>query len=258
MDDSLRACRVRAAIAIGVLWCMTGFIPACSTPYMGTTAASFLSRVEDSRDPNIRYVAYSKLASPNCYDDEKQKLEAIRVLIKKLESGREPIATQAIICRTLGELRKPEARPALLRMLNAPEVVDDPKGLVRAETCRALGKVGSVEDATVLARIMTVDNLGDCKIAAIEGLGELKANDQRINLLLVQGMEHDDPAIRLASLRALRKITRKDLGVEPAPWRDYVEKETIRQAATEDKKQEPARETAKKSKNPKPETTERR
>ena len=34
--------------------------------------------------------------------------------------------------------------------------------------------------------------------------------------MLVAGMEHDDPAIRLASLKALRKITGKDLGVDAA------------------------------------------
>ena len=59
--------------------------------------------------------------------------------------------------------------------------VDRRRGrLVRAEACRALGKVGRPEDATILARVMTVDTLGDCRVAAIEGLGELKSHDQRI------------------------------------------------------------------------------
>ena len=48
-----------------------------------------------------------------------------------------------------------------------------------------------------LARIMTVDNLEDCRIAAIEGIGALKAQDPRIYHVLIEGMEHDDPAIRL-------------------------------------------------------------
>ena len=90
------------------------------------------------------------------------------------------------------------------------------------QACRALGKVGRPEDATVLARVMTVDTLEDCRIAAIEGLGELKANDPRIMQVLVAGMEHDDPAIRLASLKALRSITGMDRGVDPAAWRDAL------------------------------------
>ena len=32
-------------------------------------------------------------------------------------------------------------------------------------------------------------------------------------------MEHEDPAIRLASLNALRKLTGKDQGTNPAAWR---------------------------------------
>jgi hypothetical protein len=40
--------------------------------------------------------------------------------------------------------------------------------------------------------------------------------------VLVVGMDHDDPAIRLASLEALRNITGMDRGVDPAAWRDAV------------------------------------
>ena len=31
--------------------------------------AVFLSKIRESPDPNIRYLAYAKLASPQCYDD---------------------------------------------------------------------------------------------------------------------------------------------------------------------------------------------
>jgi HEAT repeat protein len=240
MDDSQLARRARASIATALVAVAAGVAAGCSTTSMGTTATSFMNRVKESRDPNVRYVAYGKLGSPNCYDNEKQKIEAIRLLVERLESGREPIATRAIICRTLGDLHKPEAREALLKVANVP----DTPAVVRAEACGALGKVGRTEDATVLARIMIVDTTCDCRIAAIEGLGELKANDSRINVLLVQGMEHDDPAIRLASLRALRTITGKDLGVEPGPWRTYFEKSVASAVAKDSKKSGSPRQAA--------------
>ena len=66
---------------------------------------------------------------------------------------------------------------------------------------------------------MTLDNLEDARIAAIEGLAGLKTKDPRIYQLLVQNMDHDDPAIRLASLNALRKLTGKDYGTNPADWK---------------------------------------
>lgn len=184
--------------------------------FIGTTAQSYLMKIRDSPDPNIRYLAYAKLASPACYDNPGQKTEAVRTLVAKLEGAQEPVATRAVICRTLGELRDPSAREPLIKAVN------DPEGLVRVQACRALGKVGKPEDATILARVMTVDTLEDCRIAAIEGLGELKAKDARIMQILVMGMDHDDPAIRLASLEALRNITGLDRGVDPAAWRDAV------------------------------------
>ena len=58
---------------------------------------------------------------------------------------------------------------------------------------------------------------------AIESLGRLKAQDPRIYQILLDGMDHDDPAIRLECLRALREITHKDLGVDPAAWRRDLE-----------------------------------
>lgn len=230
MEDATRPLSARNRTA-WVLAALAFAAPiGCLTPYLGTTASSFMRQVRTSRDPNIRYLAYGKLASWNCYENDAQRAEAAQLLIKKFNSGQEPVAARAVICRTLGELRAPAARPLLLKAVN------DPEGVVRAEACRALGKVGRSEDATVLARIMNVDTLEDCRIAAIEALGELKSNDVRINVMLVEGMEHDDPAIRLASLRALRSITGKDLGTKPGPWRDLVEKQVQEQAKLASKK----------------------
>jgi HEAT repeat protein len=183
----------------------------------GTTAASFLRQARENRDPNVRYQAYAKLGWPKNFDNDEQKLEAVRVLSAALEGEKEPVATRAVICRSLGTIGRPEARPALLQAVNDPEPV------VREEACRALGRVGRPEDATVLARIMTVDTQGDCRIAAIEGLATLKAADPRIEALLVDGMEHRDPGIRLASVQALQSITGQSLGPEPGPWRKYVQ-----------------------------------
>ena len=121
-----------------------------------------------------------------------------------------------MICRTLGELRDPRPHDLLVKAASNSEAV------IKIEACRALGKVGRPEDATVLAQIMTLDNLEDARIAAIEGLAELKSKDPRIYKVLLDGMEHEDPAIRLASLNALRKLTRKDLGTDPAAWRQEL------------------------------------
>jgi HEAT repeat protein len=184
----------------------------CST-YVGTTVKSFLSHVRTDPDPNARFVAYSKLGSTDAYDTEEQKREAVDVLMEKFERGHEPVASRAMICRTLGELRDPRAHDLLVKAVSSQEP------MIKVEACRALGKVGRPEDATILAQTMSLDNLEDARIAAIEGIAGLKTKDPRIYKVLLDGMEHEDPAIRLASLNALRKLTKKDLGTDPAGWK---------------------------------------
>jgi HEAT repeat protein len=189
----------------------------CST-YIGTTSKSFLRQVRDNPDPNIRYIAYSKLGVPSAYENQAQKDEAIGIMIAKLQEAKEPVAVRAVIVRSLGNLGDRRARQEIIKAANDVE-----NAVIRIEACRALGKVGQPEDATMLARLMTVDKLEDCRIAAIEGLGMLKAQDERIYNVLLDGMDHDDPAIRLECLRALREITGKDVGVDPAAWRRELE-----------------------------------
>jgi HEAT repeat protein len=187
-------------------------VAGCST-YVGTTARSFLNHVRTDPDPNVRFVAYSKLGSTDAYDTEEQKREAVTILMEKFERGNEPVASRAMICRTLGELRDPRAHDLLVKAVSSQEP------MIKVEACRALGKVGRPEDATILAQTMSLDNLEDARIAAIEGIAGLRTKDPRIFKVLLDGMEHEDPAIRLASLNALRKLTRKDLGTDPAVWK---------------------------------------
>jgi hypothetical protein len=215
MDDTVSTGRFFYVLALALLVSLP-VVPTGCAQYIGTTARSFLNTIRNDPDPNVRYLAYSKLASRQCYDSAEQKAEAVKTLVEKLQGSREPTASRAVICRTLGELGDPNARDALIA------AVSDTEGLVRVQACRALGKVGKPEDVTVLARIMAVDTLEDCRIAAIDGLGELRSKDARIMQMLVAGMEHEDPAIRLASLKALRNITNLDRGVDVAAWRDAV------------------------------------
>jgi HEAT repeat protein len=217
MDDaslSLTRClRLIALISTASLLAVTG----CST-FVGTTSKSFLHHVKENPDPNIRYIAYAKLGVPSVYENQAQKDEAVELLVTKLAQAKEPVAVRAVIVRSLGNLRDRRARAEIIKAAGDVE-----NAVIRVEACRALGKVGLPEDATILARIMTIDKLEDCRIAAIEGLGILKAQDARIYQILLDGMDHEDPAIRLECLRSLRAITGKDFGIEPAAWRRGLE-----------------------------------
>jgi hypothetical protein len=210
--------RAPTTLAGLVLVLASGWAAGCTqTRLFGpTTAASFMKLIEKDPDPNVRYRAYQALGTQRVYDDSSQKARAARLLLSRLDPTREPLASRAAICRTLGELGDPVARDALIRL------VRDPDPQLKTEAIRALGKVGRPEDATVLMQIMTLDNDPDCKVAAIEGLGLLKIADPRTEGYLVQAMDDESPAIRLAALESLRKISGQDFGVQSEPWRKYV------------------------------------
>lgn len=199
----------------------------CST-YIGTTAKSFINHVRSNPDPNIRYIAYAKLGNPDLYDNPQDKSLAVETLVAKLDEGREPIGVRTVIIRTLGELGDRRARNAIARVANDPNA----EPMLKVESYRALGKVGTDEDAAMLARVMNTAPLEDCRIAAIEGLGSLKTKDPRIFHVLIEGMEHEDPAIRLQSYRALKQITGKDLGSRPGPWRQELEPQLAKSGKT--------------------------
>jgi HEAT repeat protein len=154
--------------------------------------------------------------------------ETARQLAWQLEKGNEPVATRAMICRTLGQLRQEEGRAAVLAR------VDDPEPVVQIEAIRALGRLGHSDDAATLVRLAHAANSINARITAIEALGELKPRDPRVGLSLVDGMEQPDPAIRLASHEALVKLEGKDLGMESKAWRGIFEDRLGRERALRD------------------------
>lgn len=190
-------------------------LPGCAN-YIGTTAGSFMRVIREDADPNKRYLAYRKLSDPYCFANDEQKARATALLVERLARGDEPVATRAVICRTLGEIGRPEARDALVAR------IEDSEPIVRAEAARALGRVGTPEDAILLTRLLATDSEPDCRLASIEALGAMTTPDPRAYLVLVEGMEDEDPAIRLASWRALCSSTGQNLGITPEPWRDFA------------------------------------
>lgn len=215
MDGTIGRKRTGGGKALAAAWLVgLAALGGCATPYIGTTASSFMRRVREDKDPNLRSLAYERLADPSCYDNDEQRVEATRLLSLKLAEGREPTVVRAGICWSLGEIGRPEAREALLK------AIDDQEPLIREAACRALGKVGTPADTVTLARVMAADSDPDCRIAAIEGIENFGEPDPRVEIVLVDALENPDPAIRLAAYQALQVTTHLDLGPDPQAWRD--------------------------------------
>ena len=81
-----------------------------------------------------------------------------------------------------------------------------------------MGKVGKPEDATILARVMTVDTLEDCRIAAIDALGrpegERPEDRRHARRRDAERRPGDPPGV----VARLRKITGKDYGLDALAW----------------------------------------
>jgi hypothetical protein len=203
----------RSFVAMGLVLSLCG----CAGS-IGTTARSMLTHVREDQDPNKRYQAYAKLGRLSSYDNPEQVAESVAELSKRLIEGKEPPVSRAMICRSLGKLKRPEARDALLKAM------EDPDDEVRGEAARALGHVGKPEDGVLLARMMAIDPTHNGRVAAAEGLASLKPEDSRILISLTENLNNDDPAIRLAAYRTLKTITGADPGPDANTWHEYLAK----------------------------------
>lgn len=234
--------RIAAALGLAVIAAVGA--SGCQGPSWSRSATKLAQELRANPNPNERYKNYELLVDSAMRGSPDTKAKAVKILVDGLEPGREPMASRAVICRGLGQIGGPQAREALVKVIRESErpqvsakpglmtaFEDEPlrqerESLVRAEACRALGKAGAPEDAVLLSRIMVADTDNDCRIAAIDGLGDLRANDSRVFRVLIDGMTSEDPAIRLASHQSLCKSSGRDLGLEVAPWQKWLEQQT--------------------------------
>ena len=171
-------------------WCLPvlALLASGCSPFVGTTARSFLGHVRNNPDPNIRFVAYSKLGSPDVYDSAEQKDEAVRTLIEKYNER--PRAGRHQSDDLPDARRAPRSECAGTSWSRRP-AAPSPSSRSRPAGPSARSAVPRMRRSC--AQVMTLDNLEDARIAAIDGLAEMKTADPRIQTLLVDGMEHDDP-----------------------------------------------------------------
>jgi HEAT repeat protein len=214
-----RASTCLAGSILAALCLLACVLPSgCASVFPGS-ATNSIKTIETSPDPNVRFNAYKALASKNVFESNEQRRRAASLMITRLEPSKEPQATRALICRSLGEIGDPVARDVLIRL------VRDQDPLLRSEAYKALGKVGVAADATILMQAMSLDNDFNCKVAAIEALGFLKEYDPRTLGYLVDALQDDEPEIRYISLQSLRKLTHADVGATFQEWRAYLEKQ---------------------------------
>ncbi len=149
------------------------------------------------------------------HGSEKVKEEISEKLAEEIRTEPNAFLRQEIV-RALAECDTPLAANILRAGLN-DESVD-----VQIQCCRGWAKWGTDESVSVLGQIL--DNklaAIDLKIAAINALqtvGQPEAATFLVPLLDKQ----EDPAIQYSALKALQKITKKDLLDDQEAWQAYL------------------------------------
>lgn len=220
MDDRLNSHDNRTTVQFHV-WAIVGCLglvtlaAGCRNPW-NAGASTLMRDLETSQDPNVRYSTFERLGRA-AYTSDEERLQAARILLGSLESGKEPTAIRAVACRSLGLLHQSIARETLTKAL------DDSDPLVRGEACRALGEIGHKDDAVALTRLMAADTQFDCRLAATEAIAKIRSTDVRVLSALVDSLESEDPAMRQAAHQALVQVSGNDRGMVAKDWRGWVE-----------------------------------
>lgn len=144
---------------------------------------------------------------------EAQRAEFTRQLVTLLLTEAEPESRTRIVEVAAG-FRTPAAE-SICR-----GAVQDPDPLVRAAACAVWVRRGGAEAVTLLAERYHADPELSVRLRALWALGEL--GDTAALPVLAQALDDADPAVRYRAMHALRRISGRDLGDDPARWRAWA------------------------------------
>jgi HEAT repeat protein len=138
--------------------------------------------------------------------------ESLGVLRQAAEDEALPVRMRALLA--LADRGEESAYEPLLPLLN------DPSEAIRTQLAHAFGGIGTAPALERLVEMATNDESPQVRLAAVRAMGEAKAPSAQLALLDVltkgPGYLHYDAAV------ALRRLTGKDIGVDPEGWREAL------------------------------------
>lgn len=161
-------------------------------------------------DPRLR--AYRKLAHANHFAGTDRKL-ALDLLTVGLRDEKNELARSAA-ASALASYQEPQAVGALVR------AASDPSDMVRADVCRALGKIKSPDAVETLGRMAIHDASLDVRVHATLALSQIDV--PKASAYLVEAVKDKDIAVSRAGRNGLKTRYSIDLGTDPKAWARYV------------------------------------
>jgi hypothetical protein len=92
---------------------------------------------------------------------------------------------------------------------------------VRAEACTVLGELTDPSAIEPLTKVLTEDAVSDCRAAAARALAACK--DRKAALALAGHVADEDFLVAYSCREGLIACTGRDLGYDPAAWRQWLE-----------------------------------
>jgi len=142
-----------------------------------------------------------------------QRAEFTQQLVALLLSEAEPAVRARIV-----EVAAGFATPAADSICRG--AVQDPDPLVRAAACAAWARRGGTDAVPLIAERFHTDQELSVRLRAVWALGEL--GDQAAIPVLTRALDDPDPAVQYRAVTALKRVTGKDLGDDPARWRAWA------------------------------------
>lgn len=112
---------------------------------------------------------------------------------------------------------------ATVRGLNAAS--SDKVEKVRLAVCKAWGVRRGEQARDMLLSLAKTDESDDVRQAALAALGNF--DDAEVRTMLVESLEHKNPAIQQQAVVSLRSITGRDFGGDFDAWKRYVNGEEV-------------------------------
>lgn len=98
--------------------------------------------------------------------------------------------------------------------------VQDPDPLVRAAACAVWARRGGADALPLIAERFQADQEIAVRLRAVRALGEL--GDRAAIPLLVRALDDPNPAVQDRAVTALKLVSGRDLGNDPARWRAWA------------------------------------